>query len=348
MSNLYQFFIRDRYNFRNSRYSEESGGFNFSQCPKPPTPVNPKEEEKTNIEKLLKAADVKSCSTNNEVVQGSMVVVTPYGGGGAKFRVDKESTIGCEALIAASKKYNDTIQAVTCMLNKSQNVVRESVNNIQTIQYKAGRDAKINCKKLKIRQGMEVTLISSINFDKEEISQIANKCKDVVSTITKDVMSTETGTGTAAKGGKTIKEEISNINNINFDEKVTEALNDVKIERNNRQEVIFDAGRDLYLTSEEECEISQDMVVKAYASNVVSNVVNSSLETLIESITELDEEITNKSKSEGVPDQPSILDDFSNFVKSLSGPMIIIAIVIIIAIIFVGPMLLKTVLGGDE
>jgi len=343
----YQYFIRDRRNFRNSRYEEQPAGFNFSTCPAPPTPINPKEEEKTNIEKLLKAAGIQSCSTDNTTVQASMAIVAPIGAGAAKVRVDKESTIGCESVMASSKKYAETVQSVTCMLNKSQNVVRQSLTSAQSIIFKAGRDAKIDCPRLKIKQGMAITMLSSINFDKKEISQISDKVKDVVKSLTKDVQSTETGTGTASKGSKILKEEVANINNINFDAKVSEAVNDINVALSTSQVVEFNAGRDLVVTGKD-CEIEQDMVVKLAANTIVGNVVNSVMESFVEKLEETEETTEIRSKTEGVPEVEDAASGLGKMFQGLTGPFMIIAVVVIIALVMFGPMILKAVLGGDE
>jgi len=347
----YQYFIRDRRNFRNSRYSDESD-FDFKACPAPPQPT--KEEEGSNLAKVIQAMGITACSTDNTQVSAKISAsIGPFLRGGASFDVNKTATVGCETIIATAEKYNKTVQNVACMLNQSKNVETTDVQLANNVIFRRIGKLRMMCgdkasgSGLKIKQGIELKVVKQVNFNQKEIQQIANQCKDIVKSTTEDIQTTKTGAGATPQGSKLIKDVSTKIYQIDFAQNVKQSLNKVKTSFDAQNNFIMEDMGEVDIVGGE-CNFDQTIVFNLIATSIVDNTLQSSFSNLSETLREVKQTTKQESEATGPEMSKGFWEEYGKSERAGMIVFAIIAVVLIIALIFVGPTLLKIFMGGDE
>ena len=341
----YKQFIYNRRNYLNSRYEEDDKSFDFKACPAPPVPS--KEEEGSNLAKVVQAMGIQSCSTDNTQISAKIQAsIGPFIRGGASFDVNKTSTVGCETVIATAEKYNKTVQNVACMLNQSKNVEQTEAVLANNVIFRRIGKLKMMCGDktsgtgLKIRQGIELKVVKQINFNQKEIQQIANQCKDIVKTTTEDIQTTKTGAGATPQGSKLIKDVSTKIDQIDFTQNVKQSLNKVKTSFDAQNNFIMEDIGDVDIEGGE-CNFDQSIVFNLIATSIVDNTLETSFSKLSETLREVKQTTKQESEATGPDMSKSFWAEYGASERTGMIVFAIVAVVIVIALIFLAPTILK-------
>jgi hypothetical protein len=309
--------------------------FYNASCP-PVPPSNPTELA-SEAGKLMASAGIRSCEQSSSVqtaeVQAKMKILFASASVGAKMTNTKTSSIGCEQVVSITNKYRESKNNVSCMLKSTKNVTRTSASGVNSIIFKAGRDAIISCPKLKIDQKMKITLISNFNLSQAELSVIEKNSKDVAKEVIKAVQDSKNGLGATPQGGKFLMDSTKDINETNYSANISETLNEITTSVTGKNELLFEAGRDLRISGDD-CQISQDMVIDLIAASVIDSTISDMLSNISERIEEKDTELQQKSEAAGADK----LDDFGDVEagENEARKYLYIAIAVVGAIILIG------------
>ena len=333
--NHYQYFIRDRRNFRNSRYEIEA-----AQCP--PVPTLPLAGVATEANKILEAAGAQACRTDASIQQfeAQFKVQSLLGGaaGGVKASNSNTSAIGCEQLTVIANKYNKTVQNVACMLKTSKNVTRTTASGINSIVFESTNgDIDIDCGDggLEFAQKMKLDIFSMINLSSEEVTTIANEVNDIVKNVAEAVQENKTGIGATPEGQKVINDTLTNINTIDQKNKIDEQIKELNTSVSGTNSVLIKAKGNIKIRGKQ-CKVSQDMVIQMVADQLVNDAVTNSLSALSETVVENEAKVAQKAESKGAEELALKLPDVDGPGVFAYIMIIIIAIVLIIALYFLG------------
>lgn len=305
-----------------------------ASCP-PPPPPNP-QELASEASKLMQSAGIRACEQSSSVqtaeVQAKMKVLFASASVGAKMTNTKTSAIGCEQVVTIANKYRESKNNISCMLKSTKNVTRTTATGVNSIIFKAGRDATIACPKLNISQGMKLTLVSNFKLSEQETKLIENETKSVAKEIIKAVQDTNTGLAATPQGSKFISDTVKDINETNYRADINETLNEITTSVTGKNELLFEAGRDLRISGDE-CVIKQDMVIDLIAASVIDSTLSDMLTNLSERIDETQVELEQKSVSAGAEK----LDDFGDVEanENEAKKYLYIAIAVVIGLIVV-------------
>jgi len=341
----YKKFIYNRRNYLNSRYEEDDKAFDFNACPAPPAPS--KEEEGSNLAKVVQAMGIQACSTDNTQVSAKIQAsIGPFLRGGASFDVNKTATVGCETIIATAEKYNKTVQNIACMLNQSKNVETTEAVLANNVIFRRIGKLKMMCgdkasgNGLKIKQGIELKVVKQVNFNQKEIQQIANQCKDIVKSTTEDIQTTKTGAGATPQGSKLIKDVSTKIDQIDFTQNVKQSLNKVKTSFDAQNNLIMEDIGDVEIVGGE-CNFDQSIVFNLIATSIVDNTLQTSFSKLSETLREVKQTTKQESTAEGPDMSKSFWAEYGASERTGMIVFAIVAVVIVIALIFLAPTILK-------
>lgn len=312
-----------------------------ASCPPLPAP-NPTELA-SEAAKLMTSAGIRSCEQSSSVqtAEFQAKLEGPLGLGsasaGGKITNTNTSSIGCEQVMSITNKYREAKNNVSCMLKSTKNVTRTTATGVNSIIFKAGRDAIISCPRLNITQGMKLTLISNFKLSEQETKLIENETKSVAKEIIKAVQDTNTGLAATPQGSKFISDTIKDINETNYRADINETLNEITTSVTGKNELLFEAGRDLKITGDD-CVIKQDMVIDLIAASVVESTLSDMLKTLSERIEETQTDLEQKSEAAGADK----LDDFGDIEAGKNearkylyiGVAVVIGLVVVSGVIF--------------
>ncbi len=318
-----------------------SSAFNFTTCPPPPTPTP--QEKNDSLAKIIEASGIQSCRTDNtQASVQAKASILGLASAGINMAYNNSSTVGCEQIIASSKKYQETQQKISCMLKQSKNVSSTTLNNVNSILFDAGRDLNVDCPSgISITQGANVTLIQTIKFNTQEINQIAQETKSIVKDLVSNTSASTTAAGATPQGQKTLTDINNKIDGINFNQSVSQAVNEVNTSVNTQNKILLKAGRDLNIKGSQ-CKFSQDILVSVIASTIIDNTISDALSQIGESINETDIQNVQTSENTGPDMGQSFWENFDNSTKYL-----IIGIVAVVCIVVIG-IVLKVALSGSK
>jgi hypothetical protein len=309
--------------------------FYNASCP-PVPPANP-EQLASEAAKLMQSAGIRSCEQSSSVqtaeVQAKMKILFASASVGAKMTNTNTSSIGCEQVVSITNKYRESKNNVSCMLKSTKNVTRTSASGVNSIVFKAGRDAIITCPKLKIDQKMKITLISNFNLSQAELSVIEKNSKDVAKEVIKAVQDSNTGLGATPQGSKFLMDSVKDINETNYSANISETLNEITTSVTGKNELLFEAGRDLRISGDD-CQISQDMVIDLIAASVIDSTISDMLSNISERIEEKDTELQQKAVSKGAEEVSKFSDIEAG--ENEARKYLYIAIAVVGAIILIG------------
>lgn len=306
--------------------------FNFSQCPPPPQPTP--QEANDALTKVIESSGIQSCRTDN--TQASLQAKASMLGlasAGVSMSFNNTSTVGCEQIVATSKKYQQTQQNVSCMIKQSQNVNSTTLNNVNSIIFKAGNNLNVDCLSgINISQGASVRFIQAIKFNSQEINQIAQQTKGIVQDLIANKSSSTTEAGATPQGQKTFTDINNKIDAIDFNQSVSQSVNEVNTSVNTQNKILLEAGNNLTIKGSQ-CNFKQDILVDLIASTIVDNAVENALRQIGEFVNETDSQNVQTSENKGPDMGKSFWENFDNSTKYLIIGIVAIVLIIVIGII---------------
>ncbi len=317
-----------------------SSAFDFATCPPPPKPTP--QEENDALAKVIEASGIQACRTDN--TQASLQAkasVLGLASAGINMSFNQTSTVGCEQVVASSKKYQQTQQNITCMIKQSKNVSSTTINNVNSIIFEAGNNLEVDCASggINITQGAAVRFIQSINFSSQEINQIAQQTKSIVKDLISNASNSTTEAGATPQGQKTLTDINNKIDAIDFNQSVSQSVNEVNTSVNTQNKILLKAGNNLKIKGSQ-CKFSQDIVVNIIASTIVDNAIDNALSQVGEIVNESDVQNVQTSENIGPDMGKSFWENFDN-------KYLIIAGVVIVCVIIIG-IIIKLTFGGKN
>ena len=227
-------------------------------------------------------AFVQSLNINHCVTDSASTDTTHSGG----FIVDKSSsetksssdfTSGCSAVNALMQSYNDAVENVKCIINStnsSSNTSSVSINSVD-ITSENGGNLNITCPTgFVVNQSgtANVTMRNSIGNNTQ--SAITNAIASHIQNFTNKLKNLNPGTniyGPQGQGTVSLNQISQQSTDANFGSQVTNAIQNI-IQANTSNNIldITANGGNLYLSSDKDCEINQDMHINLIANAAVS------------------------------------------------------------------------------
>jgi hypothetical protein len=266
-----------------------------------PPPAAEPSDVANNIASTLQAAGVKSCSTDqtstqfSAQMQGSIMGMM-QGNASVQASGNHTATVGCEQVSAISNAYKQTVNNITCTIKNNTNNITNSQQGVNSIRLESGRDIIVKCDGctdpacasntgggLTFRQKINMKMMSSIQLSSSDVKSIANNTQAVCQGIAKVAMDSTSGLGATAQGQKSIQEATNTISQQNFNEAVTNAVNNINVTQNADNSITIKAGRDIFLTGKQ-CTFDQDTALEIIANAIISDVVQSTMENVAAAI----------------------------------------------------------------
>lgn len=319
--------------------------FDSAKCPPAPTPSE--YDTKKGAGALATAMGATACQTDNH----NFALAFDVGGWGLSSdftcNYSDAKTLGCEQLLASSTKYLTAIQNISCVLDQSQNVIKTTVNNVNSVNFIAGPYSSLTAcgGGVDITQGITMDVITSMNLSQSEIDLIAKEVKSVCDTVNKGIQDNISQAGATASGGKTIIDNLNQFDNIDYNSKVRQALNSVTmtVDANNNINIIAQQGSKVLYSANAKCNFNQNITTKVIASIIVNNVLRSTYSSVIDLINKASNETTQTTKGSGFADQVKAIWDNIVAKTGIWGIiLIVLGIVLVIGAIIIGPKLFKT------
>lgn len=261
----------------------------MSTCP--PPPKLPDAERGSRAAEIAEAMGVQSCDTSTKTFNAS-ADYSALGGLAAKGSIDitynESSSIGCEPLIISADTYYKNQQAINCTLKSSKATVSREFNAGNKIVLEAGRDIKTNCNEFVINQSVSINVVDLTQLSTSDVTSIAKATKDVISSITNNVLEQKMELGATPNGAKDVKDKLAQINETDYNALVNETINNISLSVNASNDIIIKAGRDLILSGER-CKFSQDIVLEIVSTAIITDSVSRVFESVSEVINTNDE-----------------------------------------------------------
>lgn len=248
-------------------------------CPPAPTPS--REQEINSLANILEASGVQACNQTSSqsagMFAGAALTLGGVGGVGGSFRTLTTSNLGCEQIFAASKRYEQAVQNVSCIINKSSTTNKVNTSAVNSIEISAGENLVIGCN-LEVDQTIGVTVVSEINLSEQEISDIADETKAVVKQFSDAVLDSTTEAGATPQGQKIYMDTQNLIKDINYKQKVKDSVREISTNINSENKLVIKA-KNVSLTGNL-CKFKQGIVLDIIATNIINSVVSDTLKTI--------------------------------------------------------------------
>lgn len=301
-------------------------------CPQVPIPSI--SDQATNAAHLMTAMGAQACQTDNKTFSAQATLSSLFVSLGIQITAGSTSTLGCEQLLAISNKYNQSVANINCILNKSSNVVSTIVNNVNSFKVSniGNGSLKMVCPQgIKVTQGINAKIITSINLSDSEISQINNETKAVITEVAKTMQKNISDIGATASGGKQAIDSLTNIQNINNNSNIRETIKSITSSISNTNAITFEnIGNGELLVAGSDCIVNQDMVVNILSKAIVDNAISNAFSSVSDSINKISTETVQQTEGTGFGD--IVRSYWSNFFTSASINLIVGGIVLIIVL----------------
>ena len=309
-----------------------------ANCPSPsPNPS----DVANNIANTLDAAGIQACSTDQESTQFSAqmqgsIMGLMQGNASVQASTNKTATVGCEQVSAISNAYKQTVNNITCTIKNNSNNIANSQNAVNAILIDAGKDIYIDCRGctnpetcadskeggggLSFNQSINMKMVSSIQLSTNDVKSIANNTSAVCQGIAKVAMDSTNGLGATPQGQKSIQTATNTISQQNFNEAVTNAVNNIKVSQNADNTITIKAGGTIRIVGKQ-CTFNQDTVLDIVANAIISDVVQTTMQNVATAINTNDNEVSQKAVNKGAEDLIKVAapDQTSNPLYGLGG-----------------------------
>ena len=320
-----------------------------ANCPSPsPNPS----DVANNIASTLDAAGIQACSTDqastqfSAQMQGSIMGMM-QGNASVQASTNKTSTVGCEQVSAISNAYKQTVNNITCTIKNNTNSIENAQNAVNAILIDAGKDIYIDCSGctnpttcadskdgggLSFNQSINMKMVSSIQLSTNDVKSIANNTSAVCQGIAKVAMDSTNGLGATPQGQKSIQTATNTISQQNFNEAVTNAVNNIKVSQNADNTITIKAGGSIRIVGKQ-CTFNQDTVLDIVANAIISDVVQTTMQNVATAINTNDNEASQRAVNKGAEELIKVAtpDQTSNPLHGLGGTaqMLMIGAIII-------------------
>lgn len=308
-----------------------------ANCPSPsPNPT----DVANNIANTLDAAGVQACSTDetstqfSAQMQGSIMGMV-NGNASVQAFGNHTATVGCEQVSAISNAYKQTVNNMTCTIKNNSNNIANTQNAVNAILIEAGKDIYIDCSGctdptscadskegggLSFNQNINMKMVSSIQLSSNDVKSIANNTSAVCQGIAKVAMDSASGLGATPQGQKSIQTATNTINQQNFNEAVTNAVNNIKVSQTGDNTITIKAGGSIKIIGKQ-CTFNQDTVLDIVANAIISDIVQTTMQNVATAINTNDNEASQKAVNKGVEGLVKVAapDQTSNPLYGLGG-----------------------------
>ena len=286
-----------------------------ANCPSPPPTPS---DVANNIASTLDAAGIQACSTDQASTQFSAQMqasVAGLGGANASMQgsTNRTATVGCEQVSAISNAYKQTVNNMTCTIKNNSNNIENSQNAVNAILIDAGKDIYIDCSGctnpttcadskdgggLSFNQSINMKMVSSIQLSSSDVKSIANNTSAVCKGIAKVAMDSTSGLGATPQGQKSIQTATNTINQQNFDQAVTNAVNNIKVSQSGNNTITIKAGGSIRIIGKQ-CTFNQDTVLDIVANAIISDIVQTTMSNVSSAINENDNQASQIAVNKG-------------------------------------------------
>jgi hypothetical protein len=325
-----------------------------NNCKVPDYDKMSKDEKDASTKKMLQAAGITACKTSNTQAAFASQMKSLLGSVQVGGSASTTNTIGCEQVIAASKKYIKAVQDITCNVIKSSQSVKSSASaqnsiifkpvsvcgdpSVDPVSYKEvlmrwgpeGCKSNLNISgDVNIKQVAKIDYVSKISLSENAKAQIIEKSKDVLETALGVNQDSKTGAGATPQGSKVLNELTSVSKSQSLQQAITDTAKSISMEVTGGNTIVFSAPGDVNLQN---VNITQDSLLKLVAENLMSSAMKFMSNKVKDSIQKSNDEIKQKAVNTA---PPSALDMFkSNGMWYVIGGIVVLIIIIILFSMF--------------
>ena len=268
----------------------------FASCPTPPAPTN--EQLASAAAEIAKAMKIESCKTSAFNAQSE---VSALGGlaGSASINISGSSAVGCDQVIAMANSYYQSQQNISCVLRQTATSNQTTVTGINSINITAtDGDVYIEAP-LTIDQKLKLTLVSLSQLSQEQKNEIAKTVKTTTDDIVKTLQDSKSGFGATPQGSKYISDTLSKIQNTNFDQSVSQTLNDIttSVQGGNTLNI---TGKNVRISKD--TKFNQDLVLEIMATSILNDQLTNTFNSMTEMTKKTTTDVGQKSDNKGMPD----------------------------------------------
>jgi hypothetical protein len=264
----------------------------FASCPTPPAPTN--EQLASAAAEIAKAMKIESCKTSTVNVQGEVDALFAS----ASLNVNTSSAVGCDQVIAMANSYYQSQQNISCVLRQTATSNQTTVTGINSINITAtDGDVYIEAP-LTIDQKLKLTLVSLSQLSQEQKNEIAKTVKTTTDDIVKTLQDSKSGFGATPQGSKYISDTLSKIQNTNFDQSVSQTLNDIttSVQGGNTLNI---TGKNVRISKD--TKFNQDLVLEIMATSILNDQITNTFNSMTEMTKKTTTDVGQKADNEGMP-----------------------------------------------
>jgi hypothetical protein len=262
----------------------------MSSCP--PPPVLTEAEKVSKAAELAKAMGVKQCSTDQMSARAQAQVDTMVGSAEMEVTANRTVTVGCEQLLINASTYDQAVTDVTCVLQKSSTSSITTVTGINKITFDTsnksgakGGDQNFKCgdKGFVINQSIDMDIITQMALSSDEVLNIANATKTVVSNVLDAAQKSKSGLGATPQGSKILSDASSDLTSDSYIAQMREQINSMSVNLSGSNEVSFTTGGGNLNITGNNCIINQSIIIRLLATQIVNNALTSAFATVVSS-----------------------------------------------------------------
>jgi hypothetical protein len=266
----------------------------FASCPTPPKPSD--EQLGSVASQICKTMGIESCKTSSYTAQAEVDAFLAS----ASLNVSGSSTVGCDQVMAMANSYYQSQQNISCVLKQTSTKNQTTVTGINSININALRDDFIAECPLEIDQKLRINLVELSQLSQEQKNEIAKSVKTTTDDIVKTLQDSKSGFGATPQGSKYISDTLSKIQNIDFNQNVTQTLNEITTSVQGGNTINITAGRSVILKGSQ-CKISQDSVIDIMATSILNDQISNIFTSMSEMTKKTTTDNTQKSDNQGMP-----------------------------------------------
>lgn len=271
----------------------------FSSCPPPPKPSS--EQLASAAAEICKAMKIESCKTSSFNAQAEMDVLGGLGGS-ASLNIGGSSTVGCDQVMAMANSYYQSQQNITCILRQTSTKNNLVVQGINSIVIKSGKDLTIDGGEggFAVDQNLKINVVKMDQLSQEQKNEITKTVKTTTNDIVTALQDSKSGFGATPQGSKYISDSLTKIDNTNFDQNVSQTLNEISTNTLGSNILEIVAGGNLTIKGKS-TNINQDIALDIIATSILNDQILNAFDSMSEITKKTEVDVTQKSVNEGMP-----------------------------------------------
>jgi hypothetical protein len=278
------------------QFKSDSSSMPFSSCPPPPKPSS--EQLASAAAEICKAMKIESCKTSSYNVQGEVDAFITS----ASLNINGSSAVGCDQVMAMANSYYQSQQNITCILRQTSTKNNLTVTGINSIVIKAGMDLTIDGGEggFEVDQKLKINVVKMDQLSQEQKNEITKTVKTTTDDVVKVLQDSKSGFGATPQGSKYISDSLTKIDNTNFDQNVSQTLNEISTNQIGTNTLEIVAGRNVIIKGKS-TKINQDIALDIIATSILNDQILNVFDSMSDITKKTDVDITQKAKNEGVP-----------------------------------------------